>query len=333
MRAFATAHGVAAGGDGRMGMSELQRSRLLGGAVAAVEELGWSSVTVASIAARAHVSRRSFYASFSDREDCLLEVLRDTVARIASEPILADLSRGLPWRERIRTGLWAILCFFDGEPELARLCVTESVRGDRRVSQWREEVLASLAAIVDEGRLESARAAQVPALTAEGSVGAVLTILHKRLLDNGHEPLSELLGELTAMIVLPYLGATAARAERTRSVPEIPSRSQSRAYRAGDDPLKDIPMRVTYRTARVLQAAALNPGASNRRIGEQADVHDQGQISKLLVRLQRLNLIANAGNGYAKKGEANAWQLTRLGERVTQQLALDAELEREGRAA
>jgi AcrR family transcriptional regulator len=332
MRALVNAHGVAVGGDGRAEMSELQRSRLLGGAVAAVEELGWSSVTVASIAARAHVSRRSFYMSFGDREDCLLEVLRDTVARIASESALADLHHGLSWRERIRTGLATILCFFDREPELARLCITESVHGGQRVSEWREEVLALLTGIVDEGRLDSARAAQVPALTAEGSVGAVLRILHKRLLNRRPEPLSELLGELTAMIVLPYLGATTARAERTRSTPEIPSRSQSRAYRAGDDPLKDIPMRVTYRTARVLQAAARHPGASNRLLGEQADIHDQGQISKLLVRLQRLNLITNAGNGHAK-GEANAWQLTRLGERVIQQLALGTELEREGRAA
>ena len=85
-------------------------------------------------------------------------------------------------------------------------------------------------------------------------------------------------------------------------------------------------MRLTYRTARVLQAAAANPGASNRRIGEQADIYDQGQISKLLARLLRIGLLANTGRGHAN-GEPNAWSLTPLGERVAQQLSLDARAE------
>ena len=87
-------------------------------------------------------------------------------------------------------------------------------------------------------------------------------------------------------------------------------------------------MRLTYRTARVLQAAAAHPGASNRHLGEQAGTHDQGQISKLLGRLQRLGLVQNAGGGQAK-GEPNAWRLTALGERVTRQLALGADRQRE----
>jgi DNA-binding MarR family transcriptional regulator len=98
-----------------------------------------------------------------------------------------------------------------------------------------------------------------------------------------------------------------------------------------DDPLKDIPMRLTYRTARVLEAAAQHPGTSNRLIGEQADIYDQGQVSKLLARLQRLGLLANTGRGHAK-GEANAWRLTELGERVTQQLALDTDVQKDGAA-
>ncbi len=87
-------------------------------------------------------------------------------------------------------------------------------------------------------------------------------------------------------------------------------------------------MRLTYRTARVLKAAAENPGANNRVIGEQADTHDQGQISKLLGRLERIGLLANTGEGHAK-GEPNAWHLTSLGERVTQQLSLKPDPQQE----
>ena len=262
-----------AAGDGRSRVADMQRSRLLGGAVAAVEELGWSRVTTASIASRARVSRRTFYDLFSDREDCLLEVLQNTTGRIADELEAASLD-GLSWRERVRTGLWIVLCFFDREPELARLCVVQSARGGRRVLEWREEVLARLTVIVDEGRrTEGERAARVPSLTAEGLVGAVLTILSRRLSTSQRESLCDLLGDLMGMIVLPYLGPAAARSERTRPAPIPPAAasvtgplasSVPRAYRAGEDPLRDVPMRLTYRTALVLERVAQNPGAQSR---------------------------------------------------------------------
>jgi len=38
---------------------------------------------------------------------------------------------------------------------------------------------------------------------------------------------------------------------------------------AAGDPLRDVGMRLTYRTVRVLTAVAANPGASNREIAAQ----------------------------------------------------------------
>ena len=81
-------------------------------------------------------------------------------------------------------------------------------------------------------------------------------------------------------------------------------------------------MRLTYRTTRVLQCIAAQVGISNREVAEEAGVADQGQISKLLARLERLGLIANTGEGHAK-GEPNAWQLTPLGREVSQRLLLE----------
>jgi DNA-binding MarR family transcriptional regulator len=83
--------------------------------------------------------------------------------------------------------------------------------------------------------------------------------------------------------------------------------------------LATLPMRLTYRTARVLETIAEQPGVSNRLVGEYAGVSDQGQISKLLARLERLGLIENAGEGQ-RAGEANAWRLTGTGERVAQSI-------------
>jgi AcrR family transcriptional regulator/DNA-binding MarR family transcriptional regulator len=312
-------------------VSEMQRARLLGAAVPVVDELGWSGVTVADIASRARVSRRTFYDLFANREDCLLAMLDNTVSRIEQDLAQANLG-DVSWVERVRTGLWTILSFLDRDPVLARVCVVQSARGTQRVLEAREALLARVASVLEEGSAQSARAAQTPALTAEGLVGAALAIVYKRLLVGERAPLTDLHGELMGMIVLPYLGSAAAGRERRgigtfSSGRESPAGVKSPTRLAdfsGGDPLAEIPMRLTYRTARVLQAAAENPGASNRLLGEQADLRDQGQISKLLGRLERLGLLTNTGEGHAK-GEANAWHLTPLGEQVTEQLHLSSD--------
>ena len=74
-------------------------------------------------------------------------------------------------------------------------------------------------------------------------------------------------------------------------------------------------MRLTHRTACVLSAIAGHPGASNREVANLAGVVDQGQISKLLSRLERLELIVNVGQG-GFRGAPNAWTLTPRGEQV-----------------
>jgi DNA-binding MarR family transcriptional regulator len=95
------------------------------------------------------------------------------------------------------------------------------------------------------------------------------------------------------------------------------------------DPLAVLPMRLTYRTARVLQALAEHPGQSNREVADQVGIGDQGQTSKLLSRLARLGLLVN---GEPVKGERNKWVLTTTGRQVTrsiQSYALSASTERQ----
>jgi AcrR family transcriptional regulator len=307
--------------------TEIQRKRLLSAAIRSLDEVGYANASVAHITSRARVSRRTFYELFATREECLLAVFDDVVALIERELVAAQLEN-LPWRERVRLGLWTILSFFEHEPAMARVCVVQSLQGDAKLLARREALLAWLSAIVDEGRDESARAAQATPLAAEGLVGAALSILYTRLMRERREPLTDLLGELMGLIVLPYLGATVAKREQSRPAP-APVIGQGGHSGHGEQPVTDpfegISMRLTYRTMRVLECVAAQPGASNREVGVLAGVPDQGQTSKLLMRLERLGFLANAGKS-RPKGEANAWKLTQLGERVLQDLRPDFEL-------
>jgi AcrR family transcriptional regulator len=315
--------GVEAGGEvaararGYSAVAEVQHSRLLAAAIRTVEERGYADVTVAQITARARVSRRTFYELFVNCEQCLSEAFAEVVELVETELTRHDLV-DLAWSERVRLGLWRILRYFDREPVLARFCVVHALRGGQRLAEQRHAVLSRLAEVVDEARAEGSHGERCTALTAEGLVGACFTIVHARLLRRDGEPLADLLGELMGLVVLPYLGPAAARREQTRALPAAVDEPPRRPHvRAAGDPLDGVPMRLTYRTARVLECIAQRPDASNREISKQAGIEDQGQISKLLARLERLGLAANQGQGHVR-GERNAWRLTTKGELVSQ---------------
>jgi AcrR family transcriptional regulator len=301
-------------------LAEIQRSRLLAGALGAIEEHGYACTTVAHITSRARISRRTFYELFENREACLAALFEDVVGVVERELEAAGLA-GLPWCERVRGGLWVILSFLDREPALARVCVIQALRGGPGVLERREQVLARLAGVLDQGRMESARGAGCSVLTAEGLVGAAFGIVYARLLRGERAPLTGLLGELMGMIVLPYLGPAAARREQTRQAPVSEVRAAGASARGERDPLEEVPMRLTYRTVRVLRCIASRPGASNRTVAEHSGIVDPGQISKLLKRLERLGLVVNTGAGHLS-GEPNAWELTPLGGQVAQRLGI-----------
>jgi AcrR family transcriptional regulator len=305
-------------------LAEIQRSRILAGAVGAFDELGYTQATVADITSRAGVSRRTFYEVFGDSETCLLALL-ERILEMAEDELAAQALDGAGWRERIRGGLGAILSFFDREPALARVGVVEALRGGPRVLERREQVLALLAGAIDEGREESVRGSEYSPLIAEGLVGAAFGILYTRLLRRERRSLLDLHGELASMIVLPYLGPAAARRELAgppRAAAPAPSRIPQ-PRRSVRDPLRNIPARLTFRTARVLDGIAELPGASNREVAEHAGIVDPGQISKLLARLEGLGLIENASEGHSR-GKPNAWSLTQTGQQVAQSIRVHA---------
>jgi hypothetical protein len=148
---------------------------------------------------------------------------------------------------------------------------------------------------------------------AEGVVGGVVAVLQTRLQRQPTAPLTDLGAQLMSLIVLPYLGPAAARRELERPAP---SRSAGtppvREAQPEPDPVAGLNMRLTYRTVQVLRSIGESPGASNRALAQACGIVDQGQISKLVARLERLGLVENHGQGPVK-GAANAWHLTTRG--------------------
>jgi AcrR family transcriptional regulator/DNA-binding MarR family transcriptional regulator len=322
-----------------------ERTRIFRAMAVAVCADGVRSVTLADVAARADVSQRKLRARYKDLEECFLATFEWSSQRAGTAMVRAyhEESR---WVEGVRAALAAMLELIEQEPALARLWIVHSLGAGSRVLRSRTEAIAVLCEYIDRGRQESGGRVEPPAITAEGVVGALLAVLQTRLLasdpepdpgpgsgldsgsglesgprlgsgldsgpgpDSGPEPLSDLLGELMSVVLLPYLGSAAAKRELLR-----PIRRPSQPRHSGRSVMDGVGMRLTYRTARVLMAIAERPGASNREVGDRSEVVDQGQISKLLSRLESQGLIANIGGGDLR-GAPNAWELTPRGEQV-----------------
>ncbi|MGN6372474.1 MAG: TetR/AcrR family transcriptional regulator [Solirubrobacteraceae bacterium] len=304
-------------------VSEIQRMRLLAAAGQVCCERGVANVTVTLIVERAGVSRRTFYELYSDSDECLLATFGDALERARERVLDAWFAVG-GWRERTRASLVALLGLFDEDPALAQLLMVESLAAGHRVLADRARVLDGLIDALANGarqdapskaraRIESAAAVR---LNIEGALGGVLSVLHARISRHSPGRLIELASPLMSMLVLPCDGLAAAQREAQRPAP-APDSSQSGPPTpvSQSDPFKDAGMRLTYRTMRVLCAIGERPGSSNRRIAAMADIGDQGQVSKLLSRLERIGTIANTAVGL-NRGEANAWTLTTTGRQV-----------------
>jgi AcrR family transcriptional regulator len=300
---------------GREQLLDIQRGRLIVATTQVAAEHGVGKLSVAAIVARSGVSRRTFYEVFPDVHECLLAALEESLAH-ARARVREAYDPSAPWRVRIRLALHALLCLFEDEPTRGRLLVVEASGAGQDALLRRAQVLGELSDAVEEGRAETGRSAALTALTAEGLVGSALAVVHARLVGDGAggaPGLVELTNPLMSMIVLPYLGAAAARKELGAPLPE--RRRHESQHTDGASRLNTLPMRITYRTMRVLRVIGAQPGASNRKIGEIAGMSDQGQVSKLLQRLERLGLIVNTTTS-EERGIANAWQLTPAGAEI-----------------
>jgi AcrR family transcriptional regulator/DNA-binding MarR family transcriptional regulator len=334
-------HPVPGAGGGGLYVSELQRGRLLDATFAVVCEEGFQGMAVRKVAERAGVSSKTFYDLFSDREDCFLAAFDHGVEELQARMYPAYEGER-DWTARIRGGLGMLLEVLEGEPALRRLVFVEALGAGPRVLERRAEVLERLAGVIDEGRAGVKASGKLPPLTAEGVVGATFGVIHARLSQQQRpESLMELLGPLMATIVLPYRGSAAAAREQrgTRTFSsgrKSPAglRSPARLTEGQTAPsigvfrplgsIAPADFRLTVRTQMALAAVTELGGRgsypNNREVSEHMGVADQGQVSRLMMRLESQGLLENTrdardGQGHTK-GLAKAWRLTPDGQAV-----------------
>src|SRR5580704_15512567 len=143
---------------------EMQRRRLLLATIELLAEYGLEDVHVGRVCARAGVSRRTFYDLFEDREACVLAAFEMGIEQLTNKLVPAYRHAG-QWHERVRRALTVLLEAFDEDPGLARLCLTESLKGAPPMLELRQKVLHAMTGAIEEGRAEARN--EPPPLIAE----------------------------------------------------------------------------------------------------------------------------------------------------------------------
>jgi AcrR family transcriptional regulator len=193
------------------------RSRLVEAAVELIAESGVERATIPAICAEAGLGERTFEEDFVDLTDCMLTVF-DKLADITLTRTRAALGGEACWEDGVRAALIALLELADESPNLAGFMLGAPRIGDLPILRRREQLQRQLAAALEEHRPPLPDGSPSPAFGATAVIAATAAILHTRLAEQPPQPLRELVPALTAMIVLPYLGAEGARAQMESDV-------------------------------------------------------------------------------------------------------------------
>jgi AcrR family transcriptional regulator len=188
-----------------------QRERLLAAVAREVAARGYRATTITDVVRSASVSTRDFYELFDGKEDCFLaafEAVRDHVTELISDAASSEAD----WAHQVVAALRAALGFFAEEPDLARLCLLESVSATPKIAmRFREAVLTGVPALA-RGRAELADPDSLLPEAESSIVGGAVSSAARAIAAGETEKLPELLPDLADFILSPYLGAERATA-------------------------------------------------------------------------------------------------------------------------
>jgi AcrR family transcriptional regulator len=182
------------------------RDRLFEGFAAAVGKRGYAAITIADVVQHAHVSKRTFYEHFADKDDCFLAAYADATAQML-EAIALAVDPDAPWEAQIRAAVRAYLITLESRPALARTFLLEiQAAGPRALKARRrvhEQFSAQIRGFVDEARRRDPSLRPLPPAMAAALVGGINELVLLRV-ESGAQKFTDLEGtaEAFALAVL-----------------------------------------------------------------------------------------------------------------------------------
>lgn len=171
---------------------------------------GYAHTCIERVLSTADVSDGLFYAYFESLEDCFIQASDDLIDELELV-VLGEMSADAPWPQRIRLGLQALLGTVAQHPECARVAMIECLGAGQPAAERLRSAEAMFAVVIEEGReyalsVEGCSVEHLSELTAQGIVGGIAAIMHRRVIEENTAELPALLPDLLYMVLMPYLG-------------------------------------------------------------------------------------------------------------------------------
>ncbi len=187
------------------GRSPNPRIRVLDAMIATASYRGYDRTTVERVLQTAGVPAALFEEHFANKEDCFLQALDAVIARTESR-VQEAAQRAVPWPERVRAGLEALMRALAEDPDGARVVLVECLSAGPAASERHYALLRIFPPLLEEGRFHCADPDHLPSYISEAMVGGIASVLHHRALADRTGELPRLCGDLAYFALLPYLG-------------------------------------------------------------------------------------------------------------------------------
>lgn len=183
------------------------RRRLLEGMAAAIRDRGYRETTVADVVRHARTSRRTFYEHFASKQDCYMELLRESNAEMINQ-IAAAVDPHAPWAVQARQAIGSWLDASESEPAITLSWIREipSLGEDARQLQrdFLEGFIVLIQTLTDNPELRAAGVEPVSRSVAIMLLGGLRELMATTVEDGGAlSDINEIAVEATVALIGP----------------------------------------------------------------------------------------------------------------------------------
>ena len=184
---------------------ENQRARLVSSMIETVAELGYGKATVAKVTKPAKVSRRTFYETFSNKEDCYRAAYEASFEYLRDQALAATAEED--WPGSVRAGLEALLESLAAHPQLASFfLVSPPSVGDEVAARHHHAMRELVEALVSKAP-NGAGGAAASETRVEALAGGLSRLAAMKVNAGRSEELPALLPDLVELFLRPFIGS------------------------------------------------------------------------------------------------------------------------------
>lgn len=184
---------------------ENQRARLISSMIETVAELGYGKATIAQVIKRAKISRRTFYESFANKEDCYRAAYEASFEYLRDQAVTAvDAAE---WPASVRVGLEAMLESLATHPKLASFFLVSPASVGDEVAARHHLAMRELVEALLAGAPKATASAVAAETRVEALAGGLSRLTAVKINAGRSGELPALLPDLVELFLRPFVGS------------------------------------------------------------------------------------------------------------------------------